>query len=398
MKWIDGGVTAAQGFLASGLSAGIKRSRKPDMSLVWSEDPAVCAGTLTSNVVKAAPVLLSRERLRGGVARGVLLNSGCANCMTGEPGLHDAALLGRAAADELRVPEQQLLLASTGIIGRRLPVPRMRRAIPSLVKHLSRNGHRQAALGILTTDTKAKEAAVSARIAGRTCSVGGMAKGAGMIAPSMATMLCVITTDVRIDRALLAQLVREAVDASFNCVSVDGDMSTNDTVFVLANGRSGITIRRGSTEAKQFAAMLQAVTHRLAYLIVKDGEGATRIATIEVEGGRSDRDAARCARQIATSSLVRTMLASGDPNVGRIGGAAGASGARFDPDKLEIRIGHHVVVRGGVAKRIGKNLADRLFSPTELTIRVHLHAGSGRGRMMACDLTEEYVRLNARYS
>jgi len=225
-----------------------------------------------------------------------------------------------------------------------------------------------------------------------------MAKGAGMIAPAMATMLCVLTTDVAIDQALLAALLHDAVEMSFNRISVDGDMSTNDTVFILANGRSGVRVRRRTAAARQFAQMLNQVTQRLASLIVQDGEGAHRMATIQVVGARSSGEALACAHTVATSSLVRTLLASGDPNVGRIAAAAGASGAWFRPDELEIRSGGSRVVHRGIAKRLGKTLARRLFAPREVAIQIHLHAGSSHASMLTCDLTEDYVRLNARYS
>ena len=397
MRWIPGGVTAAVGFRASGVSAGLKRSRKPDMALVVSEVPAVCAGTFTTNRVKAAPVLLSRARLQGGLASAAFLNSGCANCLTGERGLQDAVELSREVARALGVAPQRILIGSTGMIGRWLPVPRMRRVVPELVRRLSRSGHHRAALAIQTTDRKVKEAAVAERIGGRVCHLGGMAKGAGMIAPSMATMLGVLTTDVAIGQPLLRAMLREAVGSSFNRISVDGDMSTNDTVFILANGRSGVRIRRGTQAATQFARLLNDVTKRLASLIVEDGEGATRVATIEVAHARTDAEALRCARQIASSSLVRTMLAGGDPNVGRIAAAAGASGAWFRPDELDIRIGGQTMVRCGVAKAIGKALARRLVAGRDVLIQVDLRAGSGRARMVTCDLTEAYVRLNASY-
>lgn len=367
------------------------------MALVVSETLAVCAGTLTTNRVKAAPVLISRQRLKAGRARAVLLNSGCANCLTGAQGMRDALALGRCAAKALAMPERHILLASTGMIGRRLPVPRMQRVIPELAARLGRRGHHEAALGMLTTDATAKEAAVEGRIGNRLCRLGGMAKGAGMIAPSMATMLCVLTTDVAMEPSLLTRLVREAVEATFNRISVDADMSTNDSVFILANGAAGVRIRPDTHAAKQVAAMLQAVCRRLAHLIVKDGEGATRVATIEVVGARSDTQALRCARQIAGSSLVRTMLAGGDPNVGRIAAAAGASGAWFRPEALEIRLGGHAVVSRGDVNAIGKELARRLMSPRELRVQVDLRAGRGRARMATCDLTEAYVRLNASY-
>ena len=398
MRWISGGVTAAQGFQAAGVSAGIKRSRKPDLALVFSEEPAIAAGVFTRNRVKAAPVVMSQQRLKRGVARAVLLNSGCANCLTGEAGMQDALMLARLVARELHVRERDVLVASTGVIGRRLPVPRMQRAIPRLVQQTSRRGHQAAALAILTTDVRVKEVAVEARIGGRVCRVGGMAKGAGMIAPSMATMLSVLTTDVAIASGPLRTILQEVTERTFNRISVDGDMSTNDTVFALASGRSGVTIRAGTPSLEPFTQMVQAVAEALAKLIVKDGEGATRIMEVEVLGARNEQDAQACARQICNSPLVKTMVAGGDPNVGRIAAAAGASGAQFDADQLEITIGNQPVVARGEALRLPKSVSRSLWLPPEVTVRIHLHAGRAQARMLTCDLTEDYVRINARYS
>ncbi|MBI3320888.1 MAG: bifunctional glutamate N-acetyltransferase/amino-acid acetyltransferase ArgJ [Candidatus Omnitrophica bacterium] len=398
MKWIQGGVTAAAGFRASGISAGIKRSRKPDLALiVAADDPATAVGVFTTNRVKAAPVVISRKRLRHGRAQAVLINSGCANCLTGSQGLRDALILSRAVAHTLGIDDEQVLVASTGIIGRRLPVSRMQRVIPLLADRLSRARHAEAAQAILTTDRRVKEAAVEARIDGRVCRLGGMAKGAGMIAPSMATMLCVVTTDVAIAPAWLRTLLRQAVARTFNRISIDGDMSTNDTVFALAGGRSGVTIRQGTAVSRMFSAMLTAVCERLARLIVQDGEGVTKLAEIRVAGARNAREAQACAQGVAGSLLVKTMLAGGDPNVGRIAAAIGASPAVFDPARLEIFIGPHRVVRRGAAVRLGKMLARQLLAHPETTVRIQLHAGRAEGRMLSCDLTEHYVRINASY-
>ncbi len=398
MRWIKGGVTAAKGFKASGLSAGIKRSRKPDLALVLADHPVTAVGVFTRNRVQAVPVLISKARLRRGKAQAVLINSGCANCLTGSTGLADALTIGRALAQELGLEEQAVLLASTGLIGRRLPVKRMQRVIPSLVHHLSRRHHEAAAHAILTTDLYAKEAAVEARIHGRSCRLGGMAKGAGMIAPSVATMLAVLTTDVSIDRRRLKELLQEAAEESFNRISIDGDMSTNDTVFLLASGASGIRIRRGTSGERRFARMLTAVTRRLASLLVTDGEGVTRVMAIRVRGARTESEAQAAARQIADSPLVKTMLAGGDPNVGRIAAAIGSSGARFDPRRLEIRIGGERVVSRGVVRPLGKSVTRTLLRRPEVPIEVHLHAGRAEAQMLGCDLTEEYVRINAGYA
>jgi glutamate N-acetyltransferase/amino-acid N-acetyltransferase len=396
MKWIAGGVTAAQGVLAAGLSAGIKRSRKPDLALVAAESPAAASAVFTVNRVQAAPVQLSKARVGGGTARAVLINSGCANCLTGAAGMRDAVLLTRAVARALQAPERRILMASTGLIGTRLPVSRIQRAIPMLVKQLSRAHHRDAAEAILTTDLMAKEAALEGLIGGRRVRVGGMAKGAGMIAPSMATMLCVVTTDASVPPALLRRLLRVAADRTFNRVTIDGDMSTNDTVFALATGRSGAVVRSGDS-SRRFSAMLEAVLGRLAWMLVKDGEGATRVMEVIVEGGRTECEAQACARHIAGSSLVKTMLAGGDPNVGRIAAAAGASPAKFDPARLAIWIGDRKVVAQG-AVLPGAAAARKLLNRPDVRVRVHLGAGRSVGRMLTCDLTEDYVRINASYS
>jgi len=397
MRWIAGGVTTAVGFLASGVSAGIKRRRKSDLALVVSDTLASAAGVMTTNRIQAAPVQLSARRLRRGTARAILLNSGCANCLTGPEGVRDALRLGRSVARALGVPEREVLLASTGLIGRRLPVARMERAIPPLIKGLSRDHHRAAAQAILTTDRVPKEAAVQARLGGRLCHVGGMAKGAGMIAPSMATMLCVLTTDVAIAPGLLREALREATNLTFNRISVDGDMSTNDAVLTLANGRSGVAIRR-TAEVKLFMAMLMAVSAKLAACIVEDGEGASKVMEVQVVGARTEHEAKRCARQVANSPLVKTMLAGADPNVGRIAAAVGASAARFDPDRLDIFLDHRPVVSKGAALHVGTAMLRSLLAKPRVEVRVDLRAGRARALMVTCDLTEAYVRINAGYS
>ena len=398
MKAVPGGVTAAAGFRAAGVSAGIKRSRKPDVALVAADAPVAAAGVFTLNRIQAAPVQISRRRLRAGMAQAVLINSGCANCLTGAQGMADALQLSRAVSRALGIPDRRVLVASTGVIGRRLPVPRIARAVPALVGALSRARHTDAAAAILTTDLILKEAAVEAVIGGRWVRVGGMAKGAGMIAPAMATMLSVVTTDAAVAPGLLRALLRQATDQTFNRISVDGDMSTNDSVVALASGRSGAAVRPGTGAARTFGRMLEAVLAKLAALIVKDGEGATRVMDIRVDGARTDAEAQACARQVARSPLVKTMLTGGDPNVGRIAAAVGASPAWFDPARLEILISGHPVVRGGIALRVPKMAARGLVARPEVAVRIRLHAGRGQGRLLTCDLTEAYVRINARYT
>ncbi len=391
-----GGVTAAKGFTAAGVHSGIKRSRKPDLALVLADRPSAAAAVFTINRVQAAPVLISKQRVRQGIARAVLLNSGCANCLTGPKGMQDARAISRATAQALHLPESQLLLASTGIIGRRLPVPRLVRAVPHLVASLSQAHHRHAAQAILTTDLRSKEAAVELTVGGRRVRIGGMAKGSGMIAPSMATMLCVVTTDAQVAPALLARLLRQATERTFNRISVDGDMSTNDCVFVLANGASGASVTGAA--AKAFGAALEAVCDRLARMIVEDGEGVARTMALEVRGARTARDAQLAARQVAFSPLVKTMLAGADPNPGRLAAAVGASPAVFDPDKLEIRISGQTVVAQGTALKIGKAVTRTLLARPHVEVVIDLHAGAGRGWMFTGDLTVEYIKINAGYA
>ncbi len=398
MRQVSGGVTAAKGFVASGTSAGIKRGRKPDVALVVSEWPAIVAGVFTRNRVQAAPVRISKDRVRKAKARAVFLTSGCANCLTGVQGWQDARLLGRVVARHLGFPEDEVLLASTGVIGRRLPVPRILRVIPQLVQRLDRAHHRAAAQAILTTDLKPKEVALQTTIQGRRCHVGGMAKGAGMIAPSMATLLSVITTDVGMSPSVLQAMLREAVAQTFNRISVDGDRSTNDTVFALANGASGLSVKAMTRDAKIISEMLHQVCKELAQRIVEDGEGVSRLMDVQVLGARSQREAEACVRQVAGSSLVKTMLAGADPNVGRIAAAAGASAARFDPSQMEVFIGGRRVIAQDRVLPLDKAVAKRLLAPSRVAVRIDLHAGTFQAHLLTCDLTEDYVKINAGYA
>ena len=396
MKWIPGGVTAPRAFVASGVSAGIKRSRKPDLALVLSEQPAAAAGIFTRNLVQAAPVALTRAHLAAGRAQAILINSGCANCMTGAEGARDAARLGRRTAALLGFSDRLILHASTGLIGRRLPVEKIEQGLPRLVQRLSRHRHDVAAHAILTTDLRPKEAAVEMPIGGKVLRVGGMAKGAGMIAPSMATMLCFLTTDAEVAAGPLRRMLQASAEQTFNRISIDGDMSTNDCVLALANGASGVAARGAAAAA--LGQMIRAVMERLARMIVEDGEGAAKVMELEVAGARTGVEALSCARMIACSPLVKTMLAGSDPNVGRIAAAAGASGARFHPERLEIAIEGIRMVGRGTALPVPASTLRRLLSRPRVRIRVDLHAGPAIERMLTCDLTEEYVRINAGYA
>lgn len=398
-RWRPGGVTAARGFVAAGTWSGIKRNRRPDLALIVSRTPAVAAGVFTINRVKAAPVLLTQRHIRSGTARAVLVNSGCANCLTGAAGMRDAVALTGEMAQLLDMRLSDMLVASTGVIGRRLPVRRIRRALPRLARQISVRGHRDAAWAILTTDTHPKEVAVEWREGATTVRLGGMAKGAGMIEPHMATMLAFFTTDAAISRPLLQRALREATQASFNRITVDGDASTNDTVLILANGQArNRPITTTGPAYRRFVRHLTAAAVELATQIVRDGEGATKVAAIEVVHAATARDAERCAYKIANSPLVKTMLAGGDWNFGRMAAAAGASGARFDPDKLRILLDGRVAVANGVHRQADRAALRLLSQGERLTITVDLQTGHATATVWTCDLTEEYVRINARYT
>ena len=394
---VPGGVTAARGFLASGVKAGIKRHKK-DLALIYSEYPAAVAGTFTSNRVKAAPLLVTMSRVAGGTARAVIANSGNANACTGPEGYQDALLMAREAARALDLPEEQVLVASTGLIGERLPLDRILAALPEAVRGLSREGHGDAAEAIMTTDTVPKEAAVVTEIAGRRVTVGGMAKGAGMIHPRMATMLAFLTTDAAVTPEALRVALRRAVDETFNMITVDGDTSTNDMVLLLANGQAqNPTISGEGPELAAFTAALVSVCGQLARAIARDGEGATRLIEVEVRGAATLEDARLVARAVAGSNLVKAAVHGGDANWGRIMCAAGYSGADFDPERVDIFLGcERVVSDGRGVPHDEARVREALLAPT-VHIVLDLKGGSSRATAWGCDLSADYVRINTHY-
>ena len=317
IEWIDGGITTVPGILAAGLHAGIKTSSARDLALVYSSTPATAAGVFTTNRIQGAPVKVSRERLRHGVAQAIVASSGCSNVATGEQGLKDAREMTEIVAKHLRIPEERVLVASTGVIGRPLPMDKIRPALPKLVKALSPQGSRHAAEGIMTTDTHPKEAALRVEIGGRRVTMGGIAKGTGMIHPMMATMFCFVATDLAVERDALQAALRRAVGESFNRISVDGDRSTSDTVVVLANGLAeNRPLARGDRRLRSFQHALDALAERLAVMLVKDGEGATLVIEIRVRGAKTRRDAGAAARSMATSSLLKAAFARAGPELG----------------------------------------------------------------------------------
>jgi len=400
LEWLDGGITAVPGILASGVAAGIKPSGKKDLALVYSSAPARAAAVFTSNQVKGAPVIVSMEHARGGVAQAIVASSGCANVCTGEQGVRDAREMTRLVGELLRISPQHVLIAATGVIGVPLPMEKIRAALPKLVKALSPQGGRSANESILTTDTRTKEAAARVDVNGRSVTIGGMAKGVGMIEPHLATMLCFIATDAVVSREALNTVTRRAVDRSFNRATVDGDQSTSDTVAVLANGLAENTaLTEAGRGLRQFARGLEAVMGRLARMLVQDGEGATKLVTITVCGAATRKDALAAARSIANSSLVKTAINGQDPNWGRLMMALGKSSARVDASRVSISFEEERLVEGGVMRpgvRIER--LREIMGRSEYTITVDLGLGRGEETVWTCDLSEEYVRINAKYT
>jgi glutamate N-acetyltransferase / amino-acid N-acetyltransferase len=395
-EWIDGGITAVPGILAAGLHAGIKPAAARDLALVFSSTPATAAGVFTTNQIIGAPVKVTRERLKSGVAQAIVASSGCSNVATGEQGIRDAREMTEIVAKHLRIPDERVLVASTGVIGRYLPMEKIRPALPKLVKGLSPEGSRAAAEGIMTTDTHPKEAALRVEIGGRRVTIGAIAKGTGMIHPMMATMFCFIATDLAVEREGLRGAIRRAVTGSFNRISVDGDRSTSDTVIVLANGLAeNRPLARGDRRLRPFQLALDALTQRLAVMLVKDGEGATVVIDVRVRGAKTRGDAELVARSIANSPLFKTAMAGRDPNWGRVMSALGAAGATVQEDRVAIWYGEEQVAAGG---RLREGVRwDRIkaeLAKPEVAVTVDLGLGSAQDHIWTCDLTADYVKIN----
>lgn len=388
------------GYSLAGLRCGISnRAGKKDIALFYSRRPATAAAVFTTNLVKAAPVLLSRKNIRASASfRAVLINSGCANACTGPRGLAAAreslSLLGAA----LEVPASQLLVASTGVIGRHLPLPALRNGVKQAAAAVARpkaSGVKDAVEAIMTTDTRPKAARFAFPWRGRTYTLWGCAKGAGMIHPNMATLLSVILTDAGLPRAALQASLRWAAERTFNRATVDGDTSTNDTLFLLANGD-----RTPADPAlvKTFRAALHQVCFSLARQIVADGEGARRVAWIFVEGARNEAAAAKLAATVATSPLVKTALHGADPNWGRVLAALGRAGVPFDPDRVDVRFGDVLVCRKGQKAEFSEKSLHQLLKKDQVTIRIDMHQGKAWSHYATCDFSKEYVSINADYT
>lgn len=399
MKTIEGGVCAPQGFTASGVAAGIKPgSTKKDCALIASDRDAEVAGVFTTNVLKAPPVLWNQSVCERGTARAVFLNSGCANAATGRRGMQDVKATLEHVGEALGVPADRLCACSTGVIGVVLPMDRIRDGATRCVGALSRDGSADAAAAIMTTDTVAKFRAIELEIEGAPVRLGAIAKGAGMISPDMATMLSVVTTDASFAPNVLPRLLREAVELSFNRVSVDNDMSTSDTVLMLANGASAAApIQSGTPEYEVFAEALRTLCRDMAWWLVRDGEGATKFVKIEVRGTESDHDAKTIARSIGHSQLCKTAFFGEDPNWGRFACAAGYAGVDFDPAELTIALEDVVLCRDGLVAAYKEADAAAIMKRDEFTIRVSVGEGEGHAEFWTSDLSHEYVSINADY-
>jgi len=390
-----GGVTSALGFQAAGVSCGIKPDGEKDLALIVSDVPAEVAATFTTNLVKAAPVKVSMVHSRNGRVRGIVVNSGCANACTGVGGIADAKAMIDYAARKFKTKPRAWLVCSTGRIGNRLPMVRVRKGIEKAVEKLASDNGAEAARAIMTTDTRRKEFAMRFKVDGRKVTIGGMAKGAGMIHPNMATMLCFITTDACIDKATLRSCVDEAVEHSFNRISVDGDTSTNDTVIVLANGLSGTNLLKSyHPQFSLFKKTLNHVMRKLARMIVEDGEGITRVVDVVVKGAPSLQDARLAALAVVKSELVKTAWTGGDPNWGRIMTALGYSGVRVREEMIEIYYDGLLAVVNGQPSKTPFVKLKKVVGKSKFTITIHLHSGMGEYSILTTDLTEEYVRIN----
>jgi len=391
-----------RGFRFAATACGLKKTGALDLAVFSSDVPASAAAVFTQNLVVAAPVLISKEHLRAskGKMRAVVVNAGNANCATGAAGDAAAERTVTEAARRLGCPVEEVFVCSTGVIGVPLPVEKILRALPVIVRHRrpSARSFAELSLAICTTDTRPKTAAASFKMAGKRIHLVGCAKGAGMIHPNMATMLAFVATDAAISPSLLQKTLQEVTSRTFNAISVDGDTSTNDTLLILANGEAGAPSIKGGTKAhRAFTAALEEVCGSLALQIVADGEGAQRVIEIEVRHAKTEAAARRIAETIATSPLVKTAFAGGDPNWGRIFAAAGRSGVRFDPALVDIKMAGIPVLRRGQPLDFNERAASNKLLSEHVPLVVDLHAGKAMARFWTCDFTAEYVRINASY-
>jgi len=396
---LENGITAARGFVAAGIHCGIKMAKK-DLAILLSEVPAVAAGVFTKNIVAAAPVVVDKVQLsRSTFIRAIVVNSGNANAATGERGMQDAWSMVKTTASALGVKAHEVLVSSTGVIGKFLPMEKIHAGIQDATGKLSRDCHRSSAEAIMTTDTFPKEYAVELSLKGTAIAIGGMAKGSGMIAPNMATMLAFVTTDACVSPAVLQHVLREASDRSFNRISVDGDTSTNDMVLLLANGAAG-NPSLNSVSDPDYQVFYNALEHVLVYLskmIVRDGEGATKFVEIRVTGAANEATADTAARSIANSNLVKTALHGEDANWGRILAAVGYSGIDFVPENVEISLGSIPILKKNFQIDFSEEEAKKVLTEKDITINVDLNQGNASASFWTCDLSKDYITINANY-
>ena len=402
MKMIEGGVTAAQGFVAGGIHCGIRKNKsKPDLAMIYSEKPCAAAAVYTQNLVKGAPILVTRKNIADGAAKAVICNSGNANTCNAD-GVEKAQAMCDLAAQALGIEPQDVVVASTGVIGQVLPMEPIQAGIPELVKALSADGSHAAATAIMTTDTLAKEAAAEAEIGGKTVKVGGISKGSGMIHPNMATMLCFATTDCAISPAMLDKAIHQVTEKTFNMISIDGDTSTNDTFAILANGAAGNPeITAPGPDYDAFVQALEAVCRTLSKLMAGDGEGATKLLICQVDGAATLDMARTVAKSVICSTLFKAAMFGADANWGRVLCAIGYSGAAVDVNKIDVSFrsakGQVDVCQKGAGIPFSEEEASLVLGEGEIEILIHLHMGQESAQAYGCDLTYDYVKINGDY-
>jgi glutamate N-acetyltransferase/amino-acid N-acetyltransferase len=391
----SGTVTSPQGFLAGAVKAGIKSQEELDLAVLCSEKPCVAAGVFTTTAIKATPVILSQKHLKNNSAQAVVVNSGCANACTGDAGMADAVDMARSVAEKLGLSTEDVLVASTGVIGVPLPMERIRDGIRKVV--LTKEGGHELARAIMTTDTFPKEIAMSVDSKPGEFTIGGVAKGAGMIHPNMATMLCFLTTDAAVDARFLQAALQKAVDVSFNMITIDGDTSPSDTVVILANGLAGTETINGRN-GELFQKALDEVCLYLAKCVARDGEGATKLIEVTVESALNEEQARLAARTIAGSPLFKAAVHGNDPNWGRIVAALGRSGAKVNEMKLDVYLNDVCVMKQGSPVPFDRQELGTSLAGKEVSVRLYLNLGGGKAVAWGCDLSEEYVTINSAYT
>ena len=402
MKMIEGGVTAAQGFVAGGIHCGVRKNKsKPDLAMIYSQTPCAAAAVYTQNLVKGAPILVTRKNIANGYARAVICNSGNANTCNAD-GEEKAQAMCDLTAQALGIDPQDVVVASTGVIGQVLPIEPIAAGIPELVKSLSAEGSSAAATAIMTTDTIPKEAAAEVETGGKTVRLGGISKGSGMIHPNMATMLCFVTTDCAISPEMLQRAIHQVTETTFNMISIDGDTSTNDTFAILANGAAGNQeITAPGPDYDAFVEALEAVCRKLSKLMAGDGEGATKLLICQTEGAATLDAARTVAKSVICSTLFKAAMFGADANWGRVLCAIGYSGAAVDVNKIDVSFrsakGRVDVYKNGAGIPFSEEEASLVLGEREIEILIHLHMGQERAEAYGCDLTYDYVKINGDY-